>query len=53
MHHGDANVEGALKGADDTEGEDEGNKNNAACERFQREPTHNGRGRGGGQHNKR
>jgi hypothetical protein len=53
MHHGNTIVEGALRGADDAQEEDEGNNDNAAHEHCQREPEHNGRARGGGQHDKR
>jgi hypothetical protein len=53
MHHGNINTEGALRGADNAQGEDKGNNANAARKHCQREPTHNGRDRGGGQHNKR
>ncbi len=53
MHHGNADVEGALRGASNAQGEDKGNNANAARKHCQREPTHNGRDRGGRQHNKR
>jgi hypothetical protein len=52
-HHGDADVKGALRGANNAQGEDEGNNANAACEHCQRESMHNGRERGRGQHDKR
>jgi hypothetical protein len=48
-----SNVEEASKGAGNAQGEDKGNNANAACKRCQREPTHNGRDRGWGQHNER
>jgi hypothetical protein len=53
MHHGNADVEGSLRGVDDAQGEDEGNNANAARERCQGDPTHNSRDRGGGQHDER
>jgi hypothetical protein len=43
-----SDVEGASRGAGNTQGEDEGNNANAAHEHCQREPMHNGRDRGGG-----
>ncbi len=52
-HHGNANVEGASRGAGDAQGEDKGKNANAVRERCQREPTYNGRDRGGGQHDER
>ncbi len=48
MHHGNPNIEGASRGANDAQEEDKGNNANSACERCQREPMHNGRDRGGG-----
>jgi hypothetical protein len=48
VHHGKVDVEGALRGAGNAKGGDKGNNANAVRERFQREPTHNGRDRGGG-----
>jgi hypothetical protein len=48
VHHGNANVEGALRGAGNAQGEDKGNNDNAVRDHCQREPTHNGRDRGGG-----
>jgi hypothetical protein len=52
-HHGNANIKGASRGTDGAQGEDKGNKANAVCKHCQREPTHNGRDRGGGQHDER
>ncbi len=48
MHCSDANVEGASRGAGDTQGEDKGSNANAAHKHCQREPAHNGRDSGGG-----
>jgi hypothetical protein len=53
MHHGNADVKGASRRADDAQWEDKDNNANAACKHCQREPMHNGRDRGGGQHDKR
>ncbi len=52
-YHGNANVERAVRGANDAKGENEGNSPNAACKHCQREPTHSDRDRGGEQHDKR
>ncbi len=48
-----SNVEGASRGAGNAQGEDKANSANASREHCQREPTHNGRDRGGRQHDKR
>ncbi len=47
VHHGNANVKEASRGANNAQGEDEGNNANAARKHCQREPMHNGRDRGG------
>ncbi len=48
-----SDVEGASRGADNAQGEDEGNNANAARKHCQRKPMHYGRDRGGGLHDKR
>jgi hypothetical protein len=48
-----SNVKEALRGVGDAQWENDGKKANTAREHCQRKPTHNGRDRGGGQHDER